>query len=131
MRIRKYNKTTDEAAVMQMIADEDGWDYANADMYENYTQALEMSITYIAIIDEQVCGYSRSIDDCGFYIYVCDLLVKPEFRGNGIGKKLMEYIYGDYPTYTIYVMSGVDEYYEKTGYKREGSIYEVANPQLN
>jgi len=30
-----------------------------------------------------------------------------------------------WPDHKIYVMSDVDEYYEKQGYRREGSIYEV------
>lgn len=38
-----------------------------------------------------LCGYSRSLDDFGEYIYVCDFLVMPAYRGKGIGRKLMEY----------------------------------------
>ena len=35
-------------------------------------------------------------------------------------------IYTDYPNHIVYVMSDVDDYYKKQGYKHEGSIYEVA-----
>ena len=48
-----------------------------------------------------------------------------EHRGKNIGKKLMDRICQDWPDHKIYVMSDVDEYYEKQGYRREGSIYEV------
>ena len=74
---------------------------------------------------DRLCGYSRSINDCNFYVYVCDLLVMPLHRGRKIGRKLMECIYNDYPNHIVYVMSDVDEYYKKLGYKREGSVYEV------
>ena len=37
----------------------------------------------------------------------------------------MEYLYTDFPNLTVYVMSDVDEYYKKQGYKPEGSVYEV------
>ena len=37
----------------------------------------------------------------------------------------MECIYTDYPNHIVYVMSDVDEYYKKLGFKREGSIYQV------
>jgi len=37
----------------------------------------------------------------------------------------MECIYEDYPDRIVFVMSDIDEYYKKLGYKREGSIFEV------
>jgi len=125
MLIRKYNKITDESKLMKMIKDEEGWDYADESMADKYIMALESSVTYVAYIEDVLCGYSRSLNDCGFYIYVCDLLVRPDFRGKDIGSKLMECLYKDYPNQVVYVMSDVDGYYEKVDYKRIGSIYEV------
>ncbi len=128
MNIRKYNKTADESNLMNMIAAEEGWDYASEALAEKYKTALVTSVTYVAYDKDVLCGYSRSLDDFGVYIYVCDLLVKPAYRGKDIGKKLMECIYSDYPKQTVYVMSDVDGYYEKVHYKRIGSIFEVPNP---
>ena len=125
MLIRKYDKVVDEINLMKMIEDEEGWDYADEVMSGKYKKALESSVTWVAYQDEVLCGYSRSLDDCGFYIYVCDLLVKPGFRGRDIGRKLIECLCLDYPTQVVYVMSDVDGYYEKAGFKRVGSIYEV------
>jgi ribosomal protein S18 acetylase RimI-like enzyme len=127
MQIRKYNKITDESKLMQMIDEEEGWDYANENLAEKYKEALASSITYVACHEEVICGYSRSLNDFGEYIYICDLLVKPAYRGNGIGKELMECIYKDYPNQVVYVMSDVDEYYKKIDYNRIGSIFEVPN----
>ena len=73
----------------------------------------------------RLCAYVRSLDDCGFYIYVCDLLVRKSDRGKQIGRKLMERVVDDYPNQTVYVMSDVDAYYVKQGYHREGSVFEV------
>ncbi|MFV0265923.1 MAG: GNAT family N-acetyltransferase [Draconibacterium sp.] len=129
MLIRKYNKITDEAKLMQMICDEEGWDYADESMAEKYKAALESSVTYVACEGDTSCGYSRSLNDCGFYIYVCDLLVKPAFRGKETGKKLMECLYADYPGQTVYVMSDVDGYYQKVEFPRIGSIFEVPDMQ--
>src|SRR5574344_1125249 len=126
MIIRRYNKATDESKVMQMISEEEGWDYANENLAEKYKVALETSITYVACQDDVLCGYSRSLYDFGEYIYVCDLLVMPAYRGKGVGRKLMECLHQDYPHQEVYVMSGVDEYYAKLGYKRIGSIFEVS-----
>jgi GNAT superfamily N-acetyltransferase len=125
MEIRKYNKVKDEDKLMKII-EEQGWVcYSASNVSEKYRAALENSITYVAYDGDVLCGYSRSLDDCGFYVYVCDLLVTKEYRGKAIGQKLMECIYDDYPDYIVYVMSGVDEYYKKLQYKKEGSIFEV------
>ena len=127
MRIRAYNKDEDEDKLMKMIeAEGEEWAcYSDDAVSDKYKLALNNSITYVAYEGEMLCGYSRSIDDCGFYVYVCDLLVMPKFRGRKIGKKLMECIYTDYSNHIVYVMSDIDGYYSKQGFKREGSIFEV------
>jgi GNAT superfamily N-acetyltransferase len=125
MLLRKYNPTIDETELMKMIKDEEGWGYADEGMAEKYKKALETSLTYVAYHEGVLCGYSRSLDDFGTYIYVCDLLVKLAFRGHSIGSKLMECLYQDYPGQVVYVMSDVDQYYEKINCKRIGSIFEV------
>jgi GNAT superfamily N-acetyltransferase len=127
MEIRKYKREKDENKLMELIQNE-GEEWSCYWAFENsakYRLALHKSITYVAYENDVLCGYSRSLDDCGFYIYVCDLLVMADYRGKNIGKQLMECIYLDYPNHTIYVMSDVDEYYQKQGYIREGSIFEV------
>ena len=126
MIIRRYKKS-DEIKVMQIIELEgDEWDcYSASDVSEKYKKALKNSLTYVACENEELCGYSRSLNDNDFYIYVCDLLVTPKFRGQNIGRQLMECIYNDYPDVTVYVMSDVDGYYKKVGYNREGSVFEV------
>ena len=127
MKIRAYIKDEDENKLIKIIeAEGKDWAcYSDDGVADKYRLALDKSITYVAFEGGRVCGYSRSIDDCGFYIYVCDLLVMPMYRGRKIGRKLMECIYTDYPNHIVYVMSDVDEYYKKQGYKYEGSIYEV------
>jgi len=52
------------------------------------------------------------------------------YRGKEIGKKLLECLQQDYPDQVVYVMSDVDGYYEKVGYKRIGSIFEVPCQKL-
>lgn len=125
MLIRRYNKHTDESNLMKMIEAEEGWDYNNANLAGKYKKALETSITYVAYLDDVLCGYSRSLNDFDEYIYVCDLLVMPAYRGKEIGRKLMECLYNDYPNQIVYVMSDVDGYYRKINYKKIGSIFEV------
>ncbi len=123
LKIRKYNPTLDYEGLMKLIQSEgEEWkDYLNPP----YRKALENSITYVALVGEELCGYSRSLSDSGIFIWVVDLLVNKNRRGLSIGKKLMDYILTDFPDIDVYVMSDVDQYYKKLGYEKEGSIFKL------
>lgn len=127
LQIRKYNPTLDYENLIKLIQSEGKeWeDYLDP----SYRIALESSITYVAVTGEELCGYSRSIHDSGLFIWVIDLLVDKHRRGFSIGKNLMECILIDYPDKDVFVMSDVDEYYEKLGYEKEGSIFKVKRIQ--
>ena len=123
LKIRKYDPNSDYHNLMKLIQSEgEEWkDYLNP----NYRKALEDSITYVALIGEELCGYSRSLCDSGLFIWVIDLLVNKNRRGLSIGKKLMECIVTDYSNIDVFVVSDVDHYYEKLGYGKEGSVFKV------
>jgi GNAT superfamily N-acetyltransferase len=125
--IKHYEKRF-ESAVMDIIkAEGEDWScYWSEENAEKYKQALDSSNSYVVLGDGRVCGYSRSLLDNG-HIYVFDLLVAPAYRGNQLGKKLLECLAGDYPGVPVYILSGNDEYYLKQGYGREGSIF-LLNP---
>jgi ribosomal protein S18 acetylase RimI-like enzyme len=126
MEIKKYGKT-DESLLFDLLVDEgDEWiDYHGPNARDKYIKALESSITYIACDNTLVYGYVRCREDSGFGVYIYDLLVRKSYRGRQIGKALMERVCQDFPDQPVYVMSDVDPYYEKLGYRREGSIFEV------
>lgn len=127
MEIRKYTKA-DEEQLFSIIAEEgEAWrDYHSPAGREKYIQALSTSATYIAYEGNVACGYVRCREDNGIGIYVYDLLVRRSCRGRSIGKMLMENVGRDFPGQAVHVMSGVDPYYEKLGYHKEGSIYLVS-----
>ncbi|MER2063375.1 MAG: GNAT family N-acetyltransferase [Alkalibacterium sp.] len=123
----KINTMTKEDIenIFNMIKQE-GWiDYYNESGYENYIEALQSSITYVAYDGSRACGYVRCLEDHGFGVYVYDLLVRKECRGKCLGRRLMERIHTDYENQPLYVMSEVDDYYEKLGYIKEGSIFKL------
>ena len=123
VEIKKYNPSKDYLKLLEIIKSEgEEWkDYFDS----KYERVLAQSITYVAYVDDEPCGYSRSIDDNGLYIWVIDLLVDKRFRGHSIGRKLMECILTDYTNQDVFVMSDVDDYYTKIGYKKEGSIFKI------
>ncbi len=130
MDILLYNQSRDEDVVMDMIAREGrGWScYTEGDNARKYRLLLKRSMTYVAYEGDSLCGYVRSLEDKGFNIYVCDLLVDRAFRGRSIGRALMAHMYKEEPGMTIYVMSDENPYYDQLGYTRVGSVYEVDRP---
>lgn len=126
MEIKRYCKA-DESQLFEMLKEEgDDWsDYHGAEGYNKYLNALGSSITYVAYDNSILCGYVRCREDDGFGVYVYDLLVRKSYRGKQIGKMLMEQVCKEFLDQPVYVMSGVDPYYEKLGYRKEGSIFEV------
>lgn len=126
MEIRRYGKE-DEALLFALLEDEgEEWsDYHGQAGRDKYVKALETSVTYIALDNGLACGYVRCREDDGFGVYIYDLLVRKSCRGRQIGKSLMERVCEDFPGQPVYVMSDVDAYYEKLGYRKEGSIFEV------
>ena len=127
IQIKKYNPKVDFEKLMKVIESEgEEWNcYSSNANREKYQNCLSHSITYVAYWNDVLCGYSRSVDGFGFDIYVCDLLVHESYRGHDIGKRLMECLTVHFPKRKIYVMSDVDDYYHKLGYKKIGSIFEV------
>jgi ribosomal protein S18 acetylase RimI-like enzyme len=127
MTIRKYRPEHDFLGTLALMESEgEEWSCYWGEKYRAaYQKSLEQSITYVAESDGEIIGFSRSIEDFGFYIYICDLLVHVDFRGMGLGERLMTPLYDQFPNHELFVMSDVDAYYVKLGFTREGSIFKL------
>ena len=121
-------KKEDEAALFDLLRSEGTeWSvYFVGDGLKRYQAALENSLTYVAYEDGELCGFCRCCDDYGFGIYVYDLLVAKKHRGKHLGRLLIGQVCIDFPDAAVYATSNVDKYYEKEGFKREGSVFSVS-----
>jgi len=126
MEIKLYSKS-DETNLFTMLRSEGSeWKcYFGENAEDSYKHALKNSIIFVAYENDVLCGYIRCRNDDGLGIYIYDLLVKKEFCGNNIGKKLIEKICTKYTGSTVYVMSDADEYYKKQGYLNIGSVFQI------
>lgn len=124
--IKRYTGD-DEVALFALMKNEGTeWEsYWGEENRSKYKMALESSIVHVAYVNDILCGYCRCRDDDGYGVYIYDLLVDKHHRGKQIGRQLMTQVCTDFSKDTVYVMSDVDEYYEKQGFRREGSIFEV------
>ena len=125
--VKRYNPE-EEARLFALLEEEGGdWiDYWGPEGKQKYRKALASSVVYLLFEEECLCGYVRCRDDDGFGVYVYDLLVNRQYRGNEYGRLLMEQVYHDFPEEAVYVMGDVYPYYEDAlGYETEGKIYRV------
>lgn len=125
--IRKYDAASHLDEIMRIIESEgEEWSsYCTGEGRSRYQTALDECISYVAYLDDTLCGYIRCKNDFGFTLFIYDLLVHEQYRGNSVGKKLMDTVLSDFPGMEVYVLSDADPYYEKQGYKQEGSIFKV------
>ena len=127
MIIRRYTPE-DEPKLFELIENEgEEWqDYWRGTGKDKYRKALANSIVYVVYVGEILYGFARCRNDDGYGTYVYDLLVSSKYRGNEYGRLLMEKVASDFPNNIVYVMSDVNPYYEKLGYKVAGTIFIVS-----
>jgi ribosomal protein S18 acetylase RimI-like enzyme len=53
-------------------------------------RAVDNSYCFSAFIEDRQVGFARVVSDGATFAYLCDVFTLPEFRGQGIGKKLMQ-----------------------------------------
>ena len=125
MKIARY-KPEDEAAVLAAIKIDPEWDiFTNAGAIGRYRKALEGSVTYVCHDSGEFCGYVRALLDEGLAIYISELYVVPKWRNRNIGRSLLERVRIEFSDLTVYALSDEDAYYEKIGFKKAGSVFEL------
>lgn len=125
MKIFRY-KPEHEDAVLSAIKEDPSWEiFTNEKAIDNYKKSLGESITYVCYENGELAGYLRALLDDDFAIYISELFVVPEWRNRTVGRTLIAKVKTDFRHLTVYALSDEDAYYEKLGYRRVGSIYEI------
>ena len=123
--ILKYTPKHESDVIAAISKDPDWYMFTNEDVVDNYRESLKNSITYVCYKNNQFCGYVRALLDEGFAVYISELYVNPECRNQKIGQSLLEQVKNSYSNLDVYTLSDEDAYYQKKGYKRIGSVFEL------
>ncbi len=125
MEVSIYNPKH-EVDVLEAISKDPNWDmFTNDDSIDIYRKSLRKSVTYVCYTNNEFCGYIRALLDDGFAVYISELYVIPKWRNYKIGETLLKRVNIDYSSLTVYALSDEDTYYQKKGYKKIGSVFEL------
>ena len=107
-----------------------GWKYTSKRLLE---KSLENSITTKYVIDNETVGMARMVTDFGYMALIADVIVKPEYQGKGIGKKLINNLLdrakssleeGEQMMIQLLSADGKKEFYKKFGFKDKPEVVE-------
>jgi ribosomal protein S18 acetylase RimI-like enzyme len=118
IHFRKYLES-DFSQIMQLNSDE-GWN--NLVQQEESTRKAwsNSSIKFVVTSENDVIAYIRGLTDESITLYICEILVKKEYRGLAIGKQLIEYVHGLYPETRMEMLasSSSHTYYEELNFRK-------------
>lgn len=114
----KKNKDFSESDLQDLFLSVD-WDSGN------YPEKLKIALknshmVYAAYDDGKLVGLINSLSDGIMTVYFHYLLVRPEYQGQGIGKKLVELMLGEYADFARKAIIAYDsevEFYKKCGFE--------------
>ena len=89
-------------------------------------KALSNNIYSVSIYDnDNIIGYGRLIGDGIIFLYIHDIMVKPEYQGKGLGKTIMQKLLSkveelrkENPDLLLYLgaSKGKEDFYRKCGF---------------
>ncbi|QHT61031.1 GNAT family N-acetyltransferase [Paenibacillus lycopersici] len=104
---------------VQQLNLEEGWSNLVGRGEETKEAWLKSNIKFVVTDEANVIGYVRGFTDTQISIYLCELLIKKEFRGLGIATVLLQYVHSLYPKTRMELLATKSSraYYEKSGYR--------------
>lgn len=115
----RSQEPSDGPALFQLYAQQ-GWDSFSPELLE---QLLTASHWLMLEQEGQIIGSARYLTDGLRTVYLCELLVKAEYRRQGYGSQLMAELRRRYPGLRIDLISGADAFYDSLQMRPRGMGY--------
>ncbi|WP_160042659.1 GNAT family N-acetyltransferase [Paenibacillus sp. USDA918EY] len=99
---------------------------------ERILKSIETSHCYGVYCEDNQIGFARVITDEATFYYICDVFVLEEYRGQGIGKKLIETIvHSERYEWMTGLLGTADAHglYEQYGFEKDPERYMRRAPQ--
>ena len=116
-------KLQEVAARIREMREIAGWSLFPLEQAE---QGLKNSFILVCLRkDGKPIGIGRAVSDQGYVVYIADVIVSPEYQGQGLGRKIMEELMtrikatlkpGYKVMVTLMAAKGKEEFYNKFGF---------------
>jgi ribosomal protein S18 acetylase RimI-like enzyme len=117
INFRKYIES--DFSQIILLSREEGWN--NLVQQEDKTRKAwsNSNVKFVVTAEKAVIGYIRGLTDENITLYICEVLIRKEYRGLGIGKQLIKYIHGFYPETRMELLasSSSNTYYEGLNFR--------------
>jgi GNAT superfamily N-acetyltransferase len=84
------------------------------------------SVQLFVYLDDRIIAFGRTVDDGRYYAQLADIIVDPEFQGNGLGKALVKQINDQLENYhfvTLTAAPGKSDFYKGLGWKKQTTAF--------
>ena len=84
------------------------------------------SWTLFVYKEDQLVAFGRTIDDGRYYAMLGDIVVDPDFQGNGLGKKIvstLNELLENYHFVTLTAAPGKGDVYKSMGWKKQSTAF--------
>ncbi len=84
------------------------------------------SFVRFAYGENVLVGFGRTVDDGKYYASIVDLIVHPEFQGEGIGSSILTSLKDSLEGYIFTTLTsaiGKESFYEKQGWKKQTTSF--------
>ncbi|KIO75529.1 hypothetical protein TH53_20355 [Pedobacter lusitanus] len=82
--------------------------------------------TLFVYYEDQIIAFGRVVGDGRYYAVMADIVVDPDFQGNGLGKKIINMLNGQLDNYhfvNLTAAPGKGDFYQKLGWKKQTTSY--------
>jgi GNAT superfamily N-acetyltransferase len=106
--------------IIQHLSDLEGWPTPSSRPAEALYAWQHSHPALVAVYNKQVIGFLRAITNEAVTTYIAELLVVKEWRGQGVGRALVEACHALVPPTRLDLLSTdqVDPFYEANGFRR-------------
>ena len=94
-------------------------------------RSIEHSLCFGIYYDNVQIGFARCVTDYATVYYLCDVIVDENYRGQGLGKALVQYITAHERLAGVMGVLGTRDahgLYEQYGFMRDEGMYRPPNP---
>lgn len=119
MREVRHANHSDEEQIFELYKNE-GWQSFSK---SKIVELLKTSSYLVITEDEKIVAFARYLTDGIMTTFLAEILVLPTFRGQGLGRMLIEEIRNRAHGTRLELISEADDFYEHLGFRKVGTGY--------